>query len=283
MVKKNCLDLMPINNLVEFFIEEEKKTINSIQRQKTNITEVISQIIHALCKGKKIIYVGAGTSGRLGILDAVECKPTFSTGSFEAIIAGGNQAMFKAKEGAEDNLKQGIRDLQNVRVKKGDIVIGISASGETPYTISAIKYAKRLGAVTVGISSRVKSTLPKIADFKICPEIKDEMIAGSSRLRSGTTQKIILNMLSSISMIKIGKVYDNFMIDVQPTNKKLIKRAIGIISIVCKVPLNKAKLLFKKSRENTKIAIVMYKRSCNFNKANKLLASSGFNLRKVIS
>ena len=282
--KTKQLDLMTVKNLVDLFLKEEQETINVLKKQKNNITKAINKInkrLHTSSKSR-IFYIGAGTSGRFGVLDASETRPTFSTNIFHAIIAGGKNAIFHAQEGAEDNKKQAIKDLKKFNLTKDDIVICISASGETPYTVSALKFAKKAKALTVGITSNPKSTLSQLVYISISPEIKEEIISGSSRLKSGTAQKIILNMISSISMIKQGKVYDNLMIDVQPTNKKLIKRAIGIISMVCKVPLNKAKSLFTKAKKNTKAAIVIHFKKCNLNKAIELLRKKNFNLRKVI-
>src|SRR3989338_2786178 len=270
MTNKN-LDLMSTSELTNLFLNKELAAINSIKSQKSNITKVINKIISKIKSGGRMIYVGAGTSGRLGILDAVECKPTFSTDLFLGIIAGGKEAVFMAKEGIEDNLALAAKDLKKINLTKNDVVVGISASGETPYTLSAIKFSKKKSALTIGITTNPKSTLVKISNYKITPDIKDEIIAGSSRLISGTAQKIILNMLSSISMIKSGKIYENLMIDVQPTNKKLIKRAISIISIICKIPLNKASSLFTKAKKNTKAAIVMHYKKCDLSTALKLL------------
>ena len=276
------LDLISTKNLVNLFLNEELQSIKKLRKQKNNITKVISLIIKKLKTNGKIIYAGAGTSGRIGILDATECNPTFSTDSFQYLMAGGKNAFIKAKEGSEDNTKSAVKDIKKLKLTKNDIVIGISASGETPYTISAVKYAKKHRVSTVAITSNPKSTLSKIADYSISPEIKDEIIQGSTRLKSGTAQKIILNMLSSISMIKSGKVFKNLMIDVTPTNKKLIKRAIEIISTVCKVSFKKAKELFFKSGRNTKAAIVMHLKKASKEKAKEILKKTKFNLRKAI-
>lgn len=276
------LDLMTIKSLVDLFIRKEQKTIHLLKKQRLNITKAINIITKKLQKGGRVIYIGAGTSGRLGVLDAVECKPTFSTKSFLGIIAGGKSAIFNSQEGTEDNSKQAIKDLKKLNISKDDVVIGITASGETPYTISAVKYAKKNKVVTIAITSNPKSTLSKIANYKISPDIPQEIISGSTRLSSGTAQKIILNMLSSISMIKNGKVFNNLMIDVEPINKKLIKRALESISTVCKIPLNKAKALFKKANKNTKTSIVMHIKKCNLKTAKHLLKKSNYNLRKII-
>ena len=280
--KTKNLDLMSTKNLVELFIKEEQDTIGQIKKQKLNLTKALTSILQKIKKGGRVIYVGAGSSGRLGVLDAAECKPTFSTNIFQAIIAGGRNAIFQAKEDSEDNVNNAIKDLKKINLSQNDVVIGITASGETPYTLSAIKCAKKRKSLTVGITSNSNSALAKIVDHKITPEIKSEIISGSSRLKSGTAQKIILNMISSITMIQNSKVYGNLMIDVQPRNKKLIKRAIGIISHICKLPLNKAKTLFYQANKNTKAAIVMHFKGCSLNSAKLILKKSNNDLREII-
>lgn len=281
--KKGNLDLYEINDLVNLFIEKEEKTIKEIKKQRSNISNVIKTVKKHLDNSGRVIYIGAGTSGRLGILDAVESKPTFSTSSFKAIIAGGNNAFIKSKEGAEDNIKQAIKDLKKIRISKKDVLIGVAASGETPYTLSAIKYANKIGVETISITSKTKSSLAKIAKQSINVDLGEELISGSSRLSSGTAQKIILNMVSSISMIKSGKVYGNLMIDVQPTNQKLIKRAVNIISKVCKISEKDALHLFRTSGKNTKIAVVMNKLKCSKATAKRILKNNKSDLRKVIN
>ena len=274
---------MPIQKLVDLFFNQEQKTINLLRKEKTKITKTISSIKKKIRNKSRIIYIGSGTSGRLGILDAVECKPTFSTNIFKGVIAGGKGAVFQAKEGAEDNTEASIKDLKKIKITKQDVVIGISASGETPYTLSAIRFAKKCKALTIGITSNPKSTLSRITHENISPEIRDEIILGSSRLSSGTAQKILLNMISSILMIKSNKIFGNLMIDVQPTNKKLVKRAIRIISIICNISVNKAKKIFLKAKKNTKAAIVMHFKKCDLETAKKTLQKTNYNLRKIIS
>ncbi len=256
--KTNNLEQKKTNELVELFLNEETKTIQSLKQQKNNITKAIDLITRKINSGGRVVYIGAGTSGRLAVLDAVECIPTFNSRSFVPVLAGGKKAMFKAQEGAEDDKKQAIKELQKIKLNENDILVGVSASGETPYTVSALTFAKKRKINIVAITSNPTSTLAKLTSYKIVPLIKNEIIQGSSRLKSGTAQKIILNMLSSISMIKLGKVYGNLMIDVRPTNKKLIKRAIGIISTICNISFNKAKTLFSKSKRSIRTAIAMH-------------------------
>lgn len=283
MKKKNKnLNLMTVDNLVNLFLEKEEQTISSLKKEKNNISKTIKEISKKIENNGRVIYIGAGTSGRLGVLDAVECKPTFNTDIFLGAIAGGEGAFFKAKEGSEDNKKLGVEDLKKLKVTKKDVVIGIAASGETPYTLSAIQYANKIGALTVGISSKPKSSLSRTAKYQITPNIEREIISGSSRLSSGTSQKMILNMISSITMIKAGKVYQDLMIDVMPTNKKLVKRAISIISSVCNVSFNKASALFKKSNRNIRAAIVMHIKGYSLSSAMKALKENSFNLDKTI-
>lgn len=280
--KNNNLNSMTIENLVSLFLDKEEETIKSLKKEKRNISKAIKEISKKIESNGRVIYIGAGTSGRLGVLDAVECKPTFNTDIFLGAIAGGEGAFFKAKEGSEDNEKLGIEDLKKLKVRRNDVVIGIAASGETPYTVSALQYANKLGALTIGISSKPKSSLSKIAKHQITPNIEREIISGSSRLSSGTSQKMILNMISSISMIKAGKVYKDLMIDVLPTNKKLVKRAISIISNVCNISFNKASVLFKKSNRNIRAAIVMHIKGYSLPLAMKALKENNFNLDKTI-
>lgn len=280
--KNKALDLMKTEKLVDLFIAEEQKSIAILKKEKRNITKAINLITNQMKKGGRVIYIGAGTSGRIGILDAVETKPTFSTNSFIGILAGGNSAFFNAKEGSEDNKKAATKDLKKLKLNKTDILIGIAASGETPYTVEAIKYAKKLRLNTIAITSSPNSTLSKSSKISISPYVAREIIQGSSRLKSGTLQKIILNIISSVSMIKQSKVYDDLMIDVQLTNKKLVKRAIGIISTICKVPLNIAKTLFLKAGKNTKVAIIMQKKRCDLATAKSLLKKKNYSLREII-
>lgn len=280
--KNKALDLMKTENLIDLFISEEQESIALLKKEKNNITKAVNLILNQMKRGGRTIYIGAGTSGRIGVLDAAETKPTFSTNLFHGVLAGGKNAFFNAKEGSEDNKKAAIKDLKKLKLNKNDILIGIAASGETPYTVEAIKYAKKLRLNTIAITSNPGSTLSKSSKISISPYVAREIIQGSSRLKSGTLQKIILNIISSVSMIKQGKVYEDLMIDVQPTNEKLVKRAIGIISTICKVPLNIAKVLFLKAGKNIRVAIIMQKKRCDLATAKSLLKKGNYSLRKII-
>ena len=226
------LDTMPIDKAVNLMINEEYKVIEALKEQHTNIVEVIKLTSKTLQNGGRIIYIGAGTSGRLGILDAVECPPTFSVdyNTVVGLIAGGEEAFIKAKEGAEDNPSLANIDLENINLTSKDVLIGLAASGRTPYVIGALKYANSIGVKTVAISCTKQAKISKYADMVIEAVAGPEILTGSTRLKAGTTQKLILNMISTLSMVSIGKVYQNLMIDVKPTNKKLTERAKSIIS-----------------------------------------------------
>lgn len=225
-----------------------------------------------------MIYIGAGTSGRLGVLDAAECVPTFNTSPDEVIgiIAGGSKAMTEAVEGAEDNEEQGKDDLKAIQLSKKDIVIGISASGRTPYVKAALAFANEVGAVSVSLSCNTNSEMSKLSQYALEVPVGPEVLTGSTRLKSGTAQKLILNMISTMTMIGVGKVYDNLMVDLKPTNQKLIQRSIRIIKDICDLNDEEAKLLYEKADQNIKTAVVMY--LCDTTKddaQNKLLKHNG--------
>ncbi|KGX84630.1 N-acetylmuramic acid 6-phosphate etherase [Pontibacillus litoralis] len=216
--------------IVSMMNEEDTNVPNAIKDILPAIAEAIDGTVDRMKKGGRLIYIGAGTSGRLGILDAVECPPTFSTSNeVQAVIAGGNHAMFKAFEGAEDDEEQGAKDLIAQQVNAQDIVVGIAASGRTPYTIGGMKEAKKNGAFVIAVVCSHHSEMAKIADIPLEANVGPEVIAGSTRLKAGTAQKLILNMLSTGTMIKLGKVYSNLMVDLKPSNYKLKVRSINII------------------------------------------------------
>lgn len=258
-VNTMALDRLSPIEFVTVMNQEDQKVAITIEKEKEKIADLITACIPLFKNGGRLIYMGAGTSGRLGVLDAAECVPTFGTTPERVIglIAGGEKAMIKAVEGAEDDEQLGKDDLIHLNITGKDIVIGIAASGRTPYVIGGLKYANEVGALTGAISCNPDSDIGKIARHGIDVAVGPEILTGSTRLKSGTAQKLILNMISTGIMVGIGKVYQNLMIDVQPTNEKLVERSIGIISEVTALDKNQSKELFEESGHQVKVAIVM--------------------------
>ncbi|WP_027340765.1 N-acetylmuramic acid 6-phosphate etherase [Halonatronum saccharophilum] len=272
-------------DIVRLINGEDQKVALAVQKEIAQIGKAVEAIVKVLKEGGCLVYIGAGTSGRLGILDAAECPPTFGTSPDKVIgiIAGGKEAMVDAVEGAEDSYDLGKRDLKEIDFGSKDIVVGIAASGRTPYVIGALEYAKSIRATTVALSCNQNSKISQIADIPISPVVGPEVITGSTRLKSGTAQKMVLNMLSTASMIKLGKVYKNLMVDVQPTNQKLVERAKSIVMQATGVDYSIAHKALKAANYNPKIAIVMIKGNFSYKKAvNKLEEADGF-VRKAIN
>ena len=226
------LDQMSIRECLEIMNEEDCQVPLCVKKEIEHIEIAIQHIISALQRGGRLIYIGSGTSGRLGVLDAVECPPTFSTTyEVQGLIAGGETAFVKAQEGVEDSFDQGQKDIAHAHVTDKDVVVGIAASGRTPHTLGALTKAKDLGAYTVAVACNHQSAIGKIADIAIEVETGPEVITGSTRLKAGTAQKLVLNMLSTVSMIGIGKTYQNLMVDLHASNEKLIERSIQMIMV----------------------------------------------------
>lgn len=272
------LDEMSIQAALKAMNDEDQFVPKAIEPIIPELTKVIKEAISKFKQHGRLIYIGAGTSGRLGVLDAAECVPTFNTSPDEVIgiIAGGSKAMTEAVEGAEDNEEQGKDDLKAIQLSKKDIVIGISASGRTPYVKAALAFANEVGAVSVSLSCNTNSEMSKLSQYALEVPVGPEVLTGSTRLKSGTAQKLILNMISTMTMIGVGKVYDNLMVDLKPTNQKLIQRSIRIIKDICDLNDEEAKLLYEKADQNIKTAVVMY--LCDTTKddaQNKLLKHNG--------
>ncbi|PTI19675.1 N-acetylmuramic acid 6-phosphate etherase [Staphylococcus warneri] len=272
------LDEMSIQEALKAMNDEDQFVPKAIEPIIPELTKVIKEAISKFKQHGRLIYIGAGTSGRLGVLDAAECVPTFNTSPDEVIgiIAGGSKAMTEAVEGAEDNEEQGKDDLKAIQLSKKDIVIGISASGRTPYVKAALAFANEVGAVSVSLSCNTNSEMSKLSQYALEVPVGPEVLTGSTRLKSGTAQKLILNMISTMTMIGVGKVYDNLMVDLKPTNQKLIQRSIRIIKDICDLNDEAAKLLYEKADQNIKTAVVMY--LCDTTKddaQNKLLKHNG--------
>lgn len=252
------LDEMSVEEIAKLMNGEDRGVPEAIQRAIPEITELIEAVIRAFKNEGRLIYIGAGTSGRLGILDAVECVPTFGTSPEKVVglIAGGEQAIKDAVEGAEDSKELAIEDLKKLRLTKNDIVVGIAASGRTPYVIGGLNYAKEIGAKTGSLSNNENTKISEIADYPIEVITGPEVLAGSTRLKAGTAQKIVLNMITTISMVKIGKAYENLMVDVLATNEKLVDRAKRIIVEATGVDYEEAEKVFDEAG-SVKLAIVM--------------------------
>lgn len=225
------IDTLSTLEMVQLINREDHKVAQAVSLVTDKIAQAVDVIADRLSKGGRLIYCGAGTSGRLGVLDAVECPPTYSTepDMVQGLIAGGYPAIFKAVEGAEDSKELGVQDLKGIEFHAGDVLVGIAASGRTPYVLGAMEYAKELGAVTVSVTCCPGSVLDSFADIGIAPAPGPEVVTGSTRMKSGTAQKMVLNMLSTGAMIKLGKVYGNLMVDVKPSNEKLIRRCVTIV------------------------------------------------------
>ena len=269
---------MSIREALEIMNEEDLKSVECIKEQFDNIERLISKTSDVLRSGGRIIYAGAGTSGRLGVLDAVECPPTFGVdyNTVVGLIAGGDNAFVKAKEGAEDSKEEGKKDLEKINFSQKDILIGVAASGRTPYVIGAIEYAKSIGASTGSIACTTESEIVRISDYPVEVVPGPEVLTGSTRLKAGTSTKLVLNMISTISMKNLGKVYKNYMVDLKLSNKKLSTRAINILTEVTGCSVEEAEEKLKETDGHVKLAIVMILFNLNKEDAlNRLNESDG--------
>ena len=272
--KTTHIDTMSTLDMVKLINEEDKKVAIAVGEEAEHIAAAVDVIANQLGQGGRLVYVGCGTSGRLGILDAVECPPTYSTDPEEVIglIAGGNEAIFRAKEGAEDDPVQGVEDLKKINFSSRDVLVGIAASGRTPYVLGAMEYARKLGAHVIGISCSTGSQVEQAAEIAITPLPGPEVVTGSTRMKSGTAQKMVLNMLSTGAMIKLGKVYGNLMVDVKPSNEKLVERCKRIVCQATGVDYDTAARTLQACGYRAKVAIVMLKTGTDAHSAEQLLA-----------
>ena len=278
------IELQDSLEIVRRINEEDKKVAFCVEKELGSISRLIDAILSKYKKETRIIYIGAGTSGRLGILDASECPPTYGV-SFEkvqGIIAGGNEAIFKAKENAEDNPELGKQDLININLTENDVVIGLAASGRTPYVLGAIEYANGIGAITGSITCSKSSDLSKVSQYPIEVPVGAEIVTGSTRMKAGTAQKMILNMISTTIMIKLGKVFSGYMVDVKTSNQKLIERAKRIIMKTANCDYEKASVALKKARNDVKTAIVMILLNIDKDMAAEKLNQCDENVAKII-
>ena len=253
------VDSLSALEIVQLMNKEDKQVPLAIEKCLPQIAQAVECIVAAFQQGGRLVYIGAGTSGRLGVLDASECPPTFgvSPEMVKGIIAGGERALRHPIEGAEDSKTHAVVDLQTIQFSSKDVLVGIAASGRTPYVIGALEYAKSLGSVTVSIASNPNSAMANIVDIAIDTVVGPEVLTGSSRLKSGTAQKLVLNMLTTASMILMGKCYQNLMVDVQASNEKLKARAIHIVMQATDCDKALAEETLKQADQNAKLAIMM--------------------------
>jgi N-acetylmuramic acid 6-phosphate etherase len=279
------LDLQPTREILRIINREDAQAARAVRREIPKIARVVDEIAARLQKGGRLFYVGAGTSGRLGVLDAAEIAPTFGTprNTVQAIIAGGSRALTNAVEGAEDSAPQGARDLRAKKISHRDVVAGLTASGTTPYVLGALQFARRRGAFTVAVTSNRAAPVSRVARIAIAPQTGPEVLAGSTRMKSGTAQKMVLNMLSTAVMVRLGRVYGNWMINVAKTNQKLKRRALRILQEATGASASTAEHALRQSRHDLPVALVMLKSKLNAARARRELASEHGNLRRAIA
>ncbi|MGI3102215.1 N-acetylmuramic acid 6-phosphate etherase [Vibrio alginolyticus] len=278
------IDLLPSLDIVQRINQQDKLVPLAVEKVLPEIAEAVDKITEAFKVGGRLFYIGAGTSGRLGVLDASECPPTFGTDPemVVGIIAGGKEAMFRAKEGAEDDPALGEQDLKENTLTQRDVVVGIAASGRTPYVIGGLEYANELGATTVALSCNPDSPIADIADIAISPVVGPEALTGSTRLKSGTAQKLVLNMLTTASMIRLGKSYQNLMVDVKATSNKLVARAARIVMQATDCSKEQATEVLKQTDYEVKLAILMILTDLDIESARAHLHHQDGFLRKAV-
>lgn len=278
------LDRMTAIEIVRLMNREDRKVASIVGRELRPIAKAVDAIVEAMRRGGRLFYVGAGSSGRMAVLDAAECPPTFGIphSQMVALIAGGRRAVTGAVEGAEDAVANGARDLRRAGAKRGDVVVGIAASGTTPYVIGAMKFARRRGAKTVVVTSNGRMPLADLADILIAPEVGPEVLTGSTRLKAGTAQKMVLNMLSTAVMARLGHVYENLMIDAIMTNQKLRERAVRMLVAASGADASSAGHALRAAGHSLRVALVMLKLGMNARAARKRLAEAGGNLRAAL-
>lgn len=279
------IDILSTLEVLKLMNDEDKKVAYAVEKELEHIKEAVDLIYNQMAAGGRLIYIGCGTSGRLGILDAVECPPTFGTDPelVQALIAGGVMAFVKAVEGAEDNQELGAEDLKAIGFSENDILVGIAASGRTPYVIGAVSYAKSISARTISVTCSTNSPLIAITDVAITLQTGPEVITGSTRLKSGTAQKMVLNMLSTTVMIKLGKVYGNLMVDLKATNEKLVERAVMIVRTITGADDSTARKTLEACDFSAKTAIVMLKCNLTAAKAEEAINKANGHISNLIS
>ena len=283
-LRSRGLDRKSTLGILRALNREDARVAPAVRRELPHIARAVDAIVNSLQRGGNLYYVGAGTSGRLAVVDAAECPPTFGTPprKVRAVIAGGARALQHAVEGAEDSARNGVRDLRRAGVSNRDVVVGLSASGTTPYVLGALDFAHRIGAVTVGVTSNPRSPLAKRSDISIAPDTGPEAIAGSTRLKAGTAQKLVLNLLSTAAMVRLGRIYENWMVHVALTNQKLRRRGARILEEAAGVASRTAKHALRQSGHSLPAALVMLKTGASVGEAKRSLAKSRGNVRLAV-
>ncbi len=278
------LDRMSALEIVRLMNREDRKVAVAVGRELPAIARAVDAIVDAIRNGGRLIYAGAGSSGRMAVLDAAECPPTFGTSPklVQALIAGGRRAVTGAVEGAEDSLAHAERDLREVKLTRRDVVVGITASGTTPYVLAALKYARKLGAITVAITVNPQTPVARMAKILIATEVGPEVLTGSTRLKAGTSQKMVLNMLSTAAMARLGHVYENLMIDVKPSNQKVSERILRILAEASDKNLSASEHALRQSGHNLRTALVMLKLGVDVDAAKIKLAKAKGDLREAL-
>ncbi|HXE79980.1 MAG TPA: N-acetylmuramic acid 6-phosphate etherase [Vicinamibacterales bacterium] len=279
------IDKLGAAEIVELMINEDRKVLTAVAREKDRIALGAEIIAEGLRKGGRVLFVGAGTSGRLGVLESAEMPPTFGTDQslVQAIIAGGRPAAFRAKEGVEDNYEEGARAISRLRPNRRDVVIGVSASGMTPFVRGALTRARKAGAKILFVTCDPRTELQTFVDLMIAPSVGPEVIAGSTRLKAGTATKMVLNMLTTTAMVRIGKTYGNLMVDVRTGSEKLRDRARRIVNIVTGLDYDEADALLRRARWNVKAAVVMQKTGLPYSKALSRLRKAHGMMREALN
>lgn len=284
---QNTLDIDQVSTLemVKKINDEDKKVAIAVEKELPQIAKAIDSIVGRMKKGGRLIYIGAGTSGRLGILDASECPPTYGVSEelVQGIIAGGQEAIFRAKEGAEDSKELAIIDLKDKNINENDTIVGLAASGRTPYVIGGLEYANEIGALTVSVTCNKDSGVAKVSQISIAPVVGPEAVTGSTRLKSGTAQKLVLNMLSTGTMIKMGKVYGNLMVDVKATNEKLVERSKKIVCEATGVSIQESEEVLKETDFDVKLAIFMILSNLEKEVAKEKLENSNGYIKEALN
>jgi N-acetylmuramic acid 6-phosphate etherase len=278
------LDQMPAKAILRLMNREDRKVAVAVRREIPAIARAVDAIVSGIRRGGRLIYLGAGSSGRMAVLDAAECAPTFGVPAtlVQALIAGGRRAVTGAVEGAEDSVRNAERELRRAKLTRNDVVVGISASGKTPYVLGAVRFAQKRGATTVAITADRRSPLAREGKIVIAAETGAEVVTGSTRLKAGTAQKMVLNMLSTAAMARLGHVYENLMIDVVPKNQKLIERGVRILEEASRKELSAAEHALRQSGHKLRVALVMLKREVSAAEARKRLRRARGNLREAL-